>query len=840
MKQTKKLYLQGTIKRHPDGFGFFIPENKENPDIYIPRNEMKYAMSNDRVMVEAMPDRAQPDRWRGEIVKILERKTKTVVGRYQSQGDSAGFLPDDSKAWGVNLKIPSGDSMGAIVGQLVEATIVQYPESGETFIGKVTKVLGDAASPLNDIQRVIGLQQIPDDFPVAVIKETEHLQDNPSPQDFAGRRDLQDLPLVTIDGATAKDFDDAVHVEQNSKGFLCHVAIADVSHYVRPGSEMDKEAYLRGTSVYFPNFVVPMLPEKISNGLCSLNPHVPRLCLVAEMQFDFQGVMTSSQFYEAVMKSHARITYGEAQQILEGSPPERFSEVKDVVHRCADLSKILLAKRYREGSLDLEIPETTLEIDAEGNPVDVLKSDRLFAHRLIEELMLAANVAVAKFFKQKDIPALYRIHDEPHADALENLEKYLQAFGAKTHLGSGQLQKRLSQALQQFAGGPHSTVLNILTLRSMNQAKYSVQNIGHFGLAFADYAHFTSPIRRYPDLIVHRLLKSQVMPNSRYRVMAEEDLLTAGTHLSACEQRAAKAERLIMSIKKARFMQKHVGEEFEGLITSVVKFGVFVSLREFDIDGLVRLEALAKEHLEFDEEMLVLFNKKTGRRYQIGDKLKIRVESADVDAGQINFVRVLNEKEQAHEKAHPSRPNANARKRTNARSSDRGGDINAKGKEEAIGRVSRKRKGSSGQQEHGGGKAKRNSTQERDRDRSQEGDRDRSFSHRPGKRKVKKSGSTSAQKHRKGQGQAATEKAPAASHRSGARKTATSKGPEALAGSETPKVQKRSLGSRLLGMLETSYSKNRKAKKEADAANKSDRKDPKKRGKNANHRGGVR
>lgn len=641
----KKKIINGTIKRHPDGFGFFIPEDIEHPDVYIPRQSMDGIMTNDKVAIEVFPEKGT-DRFRGEVVKVLSRGTKVVVGRFYKINERLGAIRDEGKGWGQDLKIKLEDSMDAKDKELVTAEISTYPDNGKSFTGKVIEIIGDALDPLTDIKRVIRSNGIPLEFSKATLEEAEQFGEVPEEKDFKGRRDLRDKNLITIDGATAKDFDDAVYVETQSEGFLLYVAIADVSHYVRTGSAIDKDAYERGTSVYFPNYVVPMLPEVLSNGLCSLNPHVPRLCLVAEILFDFAGEVKRSDFYEAVMESKARVTYGEAQEVIDGNASDKHAHVKENILRLADLAKILMAKRFREGSLDLEIPEVELVIDGAGVPVDIQKSERLFAHRLIEEMMLAANVAVATFLSSKNIPSLYRIHEPPNEMAIRVLEKYLNNFGSKTKLNQGKLQKRLTKALEEFAHRPEAQILNILTLRSMSQAKYSMNNLGHFGLGFEFYSHFTSPIRRYPDLIVHRLIKNQVMPNSQYRLMSEDDLATAGTILSAAEQRSTKAERQVQSIKKARFMEKFLGQEFDGMISSVAKFGVFVLLREYEVDGLVRLEDLGGDRFEYDEENIRLIAKRSGFSYGIGDSIRIQVAAADPELGQINFVLAGADKEE--------------------------------------------------------------------------------------------------------------------------------------------------------------------------------------------------
>lgn len=639
--KSSKQFLEGTIKRHPDGFGFFIPDQLDHADVYVPRHSMKQVMTNDKVMLQVFPEQGG-ERFRGEIIKVISRGTKSVVGVFHKINESAAVLRDEGKGWGTDLKIPIQDSLNANEGQLVSVQITSYPGEKDGFRGVVKEVIGDAADPLTDVKRVLLSQNIPHEFSAATLKEAASFEEDVSPEDTKGRKDIRKLNFITIDGATAKDFDDAIFVDQNDRGFLLYVAIADVSHYVKPGMAIDKDAYERGTSVYFPNFVVPMLPEVLSNGLCSLNPHKDRLALVAEIQMDFTGETIGTDFYEAVFESKARVTYGEAQEIIDGNEMEKHAHVKNEILRASDLAKVLMAKRFREGSLDLEIPDAEIILDSEGIPTDMIRSERLFAHRLIEEMMLSANVAVAKFFHEKEIPAIYRIHEPPHQDAIETLERYLHNFGSTTKIEGGKLQKRLTKALQEFEGKPESQILNILALRSMSQAKYSPNNVGHFGLGFEFYTHFTSPIRRYPDLIVHRLLKYLVASQKGYRALGEEELQTSAVMLSAAEQRSVKAERQFESIKKARFMAKFLGQEFEGIISSVTKFGVFVLLRNFEVDGLIRLESLGRG-LEFDEENLVLRNPRTGVSFSIGDPMKVLVAGADPDAGQVDFQLVKDE-----------------------------------------------------------------------------------------------------------------------------------------------------------------------------------------------------
>lgn len=546
-------------------------------------------------------------------------------------------MPDDSFSWGEDLKATIGPSLKVSDGDWVSVTITSYPDSLRGFQGEVNEVLGDLSDPKNDNLRVLSQNSIPYEFSKKCIQMAEAYPKDVTEQDKKGRKDLTDKKFVTIDGQTAKDFDDAIYVEKTKNSFHLLVAIADVSHYVKADSAIDEDAYDRGTSTYFPGFVSPMLPEALSNELCSLKPNVDRLAFVADMQISFDGELSSFNFYEAVIKSKARVTYGEAQELIDGHVPEKLKHVKNEILLAGDLAQILMRRRFQQGSLNLEIPETTIEVDSGGNPVDILRSERLFAHRLIEELMLVTNIATAKFLDNKKIPGLYRVHEEPKPEAIEVLENFLSGFGKEITFGQKNLQKRLTQTLEDFKGTPQELILSILTLRSMNQAKYSAENIGHFGLGFQHYSHFTSPIRRYPDLIVHRLIKSIVTPGAGYRKLSEEQLESAGTFLSACEQRSVKAERQIQGIKKARFMHQFLGQEYDGVISSVTKFGLFVLLRQFDVDGLIRIEELGKEGFDFNEDQLQLVARRSGQTYSLGDPLRVQVVGADYQTGRIDF-----------------------------------------------------------------------------------------------------------------------------------------------------------------------------------------------------------
>ncbi|MEK7355255.1 MAG: ribonuclease R, partial [Bdellovibrionota bacterium] len=644
------IVVTGIVKRHPDGFGFLIADQPDTPDIYISRQSMTGIMTNDRVEAEIFKPRSfrggKEDRLSGEVTKVLARSNTRVVGKFLPVDQKYGVLLDDNRGWGADLRIATKDSMDAKEGEMVAVEITQYPDHKQEFTGRVVTIIGDVEDPVNDVIRVVHMSGIPTEFSKEAVNDARKFGGKVTEREMQGREDLTDLPLITIDGATARDFDDAIYTEQTSTGFRLVVGIADVSHYVKPGTRLDEEAYERGTSTYFPNYVVPMLPEELSNELCSLKPEVLRLCFCCEMEIDFEGAITSYRFFEGVMESKARVTYGEAQELLDShengtaatnKSAIKFKHVAANIQRSADLAKILMQKRFREGSLDLEIPETQVVVDSTGESTDIIRSQRLFAHRLIEELMLATNICTARVIDDFKIPGIYRVHEEPDQDAIKSLQRYLWNLGGSKSVMGGGLAKKLTQALEAMKEKPEAAILNILTLRTMKQAHYTQDNVGHFGLGFTHYSHFTSPIRRYPDLIAHRIIKSQLYKQYHSMQMAEGEIASATTWLSACEQRSVKAERKVISIKKARFIRRFVGQEFEGIVSSVAKFGCFVLLRQYDVDGLIKVEDLGNDRFQFDDENLRLIGARSGLRYSIGDTLKVRVVAANPEDGKVNF-----------------------------------------------------------------------------------------------------------------------------------------------------------------------------------------------------------
>ncbi len=640
MKTKIAEKVSGMVKRHADGFGFFIPNDRSLSDAYIAKPDMRGIMTNDKVEVQMRPEPGG-NRFRAKIIRVTQRAFDTVVGQVYLLSDGTPILADSSFSWGADLNIISDEKIEE--GTWVVAKIQTFPDHPKGFTGNLVQVIGDGLSPLNDNLRVLFSHQIPGEFSKECLAAAKKLSAKTIADELKNRKDLRKIPFITIDGATAKDFDDAIYVNKISEGFNCLVAIADVSFYVEQGGAIDKDADERGTSTYFPNFVNPMLPEELSNELCSLKPNVDRLAYVADMSFDHDGFLIASDFYEAVIRSHSRVTYGEAQEIIEGATETPHQHIINEILMAENLSRVLQKKRFKNGCLELEIPETQVNVDDAGNVVDISQTQRLFAHKLIEELMLAANVAVASFFVEKNIPAVYRVHEPPKPEMIDKLEVYLSSLGDVARLQRPGQQKKLTKALRKFEGKPEHKVLSLLTLRSMSQAKYALDNIGHFGLGFNNYSHFTSPIRRYPDLMVHRQLKAYSKASKSYKKLDEDSIITKCTWFSACEQRSVKAERQVISIKKSRFMKRFLGEEFSGYISGVAKFGVFVSLREYDIDGLVKIDELPSDYYQFEEAFMKLVGERSGVEFKIGDEIMIQVAGVNEEEGQIDFKPIFPE-----------------------------------------------------------------------------------------------------------------------------------------------------------------------------------------------------
>ena len=491
-----------------------------------------------------------------------------------------------------------------------------------------------------DNERVLKAFNIPYEF--YSVSEEKQMQKDLNKKNFKNRKDLRHLPFVTIDGIHAKDFDDAVYVESFKNGWKAFISIADVSWYVKEKGNLDKEAYLRGNSTYFPNFVAPMLPFYLSQGLCSLNPHVPRLTMTVEIHFDSKGNQKKSLFYESVICSQARLTYEEAQGIIDGKT-HTSATIQDSIKWGAQLAQILMERRFKKGALNLELDETEIFLDSKGQPLNIVQTQRLFSHKLIEELMLACNQAVAEFLSRKKISALYRVHETPCNEDLSHLNRFLQSIDSKANLFEKKknyfkkkkpLALQLAQFILKMKEHPKKTIMHYLILRALPQARYSAYNKGHFGLQFEKYLHFTSPIRRYSDLIVHRILKKYLKKDNHSNSCRE--LETKAQFLSQCEQRSVKAERFIENIKKARFMKKYVGEEFAGVISSVTKFGFFTSLNEYNVDGLIHINNLGGRW-RFHPSQLILKAYPSGYTFHQGDEVLVRVAVSNVEEGQIDF-----------------------------------------------------------------------------------------------------------------------------------------------------------------------------------------------------------
>ncbi|MBT8443638.1 MAG: ribonuclease R, partial [Gammaproteobacteria bacterium] len=630
--------VTGIVSAHADGFGFLVPDEGDT-DIYLPFQEMRQLLNGDRVAVRVVgSSRGKPA---GSVVEILERGKHTAVGHYRRE-HGVGYVVEAGRS-PHSFVIPNHHRGDAKSGDLVKLEIIEYPSAHREAQGKIVKVLGDPTDPGMITDVAIEQFEIPVEFPAQVTKEADKFGDGVKAGDKQGREDLREYPLITIDGADARDFDDAVYAEPDGDGWRLIVAIADVSHYVRPETPLDQEATKRGTSVYFADRVVPMLPETLSNGLCSLKPKVDRLCMVCDMRVGSTGKVSKSRFYRGVMRSAERMTYEQVDEIHRGdvSARKKYSRIIPQINNLYGVFSALLGARRRRGALDLDLPEVQI-IMGDDNHIDrIAPRRRNDAHRLIEECMIAANVEAGRFLGRERLASLYRVHDKPEEDRFEDLRLLLQEIGFKVPDEARTDPGKLNRLLEQIADRPDYAVLAVAVLRSLSQAVYQPHNIGHFGLGLNVYAHFTSPIRRYPDLLVHRSIGHRIdggKPGAfRYDQAAMEQL---GKTCSMLERRAEDATRQAEARYKCAYMLDHVGDVLPGVVTGVTHFGLFVTLDELFIDGLVHVTSLGNDYYHAEHGGLRLTGERTGRSYGLGDSVTVRVLRVDIDEAKLDFALV--------------------------------------------------------------------------------------------------------------------------------------------------------------------------------------------------------
>ena len=636
---NKQDLIPGRVIGHPDGFGFLKPD-EGGDDLFLGPREMRKVWHGDHVVANVSGyDRR--GRQEGTIIEVVERAYSSLVGRVYIEHGVATLMPDNKRI-AHQVLIEPDHLGGAKDGQIVVAEIHEHPSEWRQPIGRITEVLGDHMAPGMETDVAIRAHDIPVDWPEEVEQQIAGMSDEVPAKAKKGRVDLRDMALVTIDGADSRDFDDAVYCQPTPKGWKLVVAIADVSAYVKPGEPLDDEAYRRATSVYFPDRVVPMLPEILSNGLCSINPNVDRLCMCAEMYFDGEGKMYRSRFFEGLMKSHARLTYDQVgAMLLDGDAElcEQFADVLPHLHDLYGLYKVLHKARAERGAIDFDTVETRFKFDDKGKVAEVVPLQRHDAHKLIEECMLAANVAAARLLLRHKVPSMYRIHERPSNEKLTDLGEFLRELGLSLGGGMEPTAKDYAELLQKVKDRPDYHVIQTVLLRSMMQAVYSHENVGHFGLAFQAYAHFTSPIRRYPDLMVHRAIKHIVAGGKAKDFhYSGQELANMGEHCSALERRADDASRDSADALKCEFMLDKVASSFDGVIASVNSFGLFVELNDIYVTGLVHITALDRDYFHFDPVGHRLTGERTGKVYRLGDSIRIKVAAVNMDDRKIDFV----------------------------------------------------------------------------------------------------------------------------------------------------------------------------------------------------------
>ncbi len=642
--------VRGRITVHRDGYGFVTPE-AGGEDVFVPSKYLKGAMHGDLVETTFGRSRMGGNKLDGRVVAVVERATSRIVGRYEETGRGAIVIPEDQRL-NLVVAIPVKGRGQAEDGHQVVAELTSYPIGGRPAEGRVVEVLGWPDDPEVEVQSVIRRFDLPHIFGKDVLAEAEGIAETVSTDDLKGRVDLRNMPTVTIDGETARDFDDAVSLRREGDNFRLWVSIADVSHYVRKDSPLDREAYLRGTSVYFPDRCIPMLPERLSNGICSLNPQLDRLTMTAEMLFDRSGSMLDSSFYPSVIKSTARLTYTIVKQIIVDDDRDIADKYRPLTGMLMDMKELALClqrMRKKRGSIDFDLPEPEIIIGLTGQTEGIIRAERNLAHQLIEEFMLGANEAVARFITSREIPFLYRVHENPDPAKLNTFQEFVFGFGYEFSMVDDKVNpSELQRLLAQADGSPEERMVNYALLRCMKQARYAAENVGHFGLASDCYCHFTSPIRRYPDIVVHRILKAVLALAERsgdrkaekQLAIATERLGEVAEHTSKRERVAMEAERDVVEMKKMQYMQQHLGEEFNGYIAGVTGFGFFVELDELFVEGLVHVSTLADDLYNFVEKQHSLIGQHTRRVFRIGDQARVKVAAVSPATRRIEFVLV--------------------------------------------------------------------------------------------------------------------------------------------------------------------------------------------------------
>jgi len=619
----KMNLVVGRLSCHPDGYGFVIPEKEKRGDIFIKPRHLKKAMHGDRVVVR-LEKRRRGRLAEGEIVRILERKNKYIVGVFKTDGQ-VGFLIPEEQRFATEIVIPLPWAKKAGSGQMVVAEIVRFPSLHRGALAKIVEVLGDESLVSTQTQIVTYKYNLPQVFLESALREAEEAASKPIQAGRSEERDLRRLTLFTIDGENARDFDDAVGIKKERGGYRLYVSIAHVAHYVLPDSALDREAFLRGNSVYFPNQVLPMLPFPLSQGICSLNPQQNRLAITIEMRFTQQGEMISYDIYQSVIQSKARLTYSQVQSVLDNREPAvKSKRIIAALQLMAELAEILRQRRMKRGSLDFDLPEPKVMLDLLGHTTDIIRAERLFSHRIIEEFMIVANETVAMHLTKKGWPMVYRVHDKPTGEKLVAFTKLIETLGYSFPIKKEYIPKDFQRLLEEVKGTPHEFLVNRLLLRSLKQARYSSYNIGHFGLASDCYTHFTSPIRRYADLVVHRILKKQ-LEHEKPKSKLIKNLESICEYISERERIAMEAEREIIDRLRVQFMTNKIGEEYDGVISGVTGFGFFVELDSVFVEGFVRLSSLHEDYYFFDQRAFALIGKRTRQSFRLGDRVKVKV-----------------------------------------------------------------------------------------------------------------------------------------------------------------------------------------------------------------------